>query len=439
MAMVKRGVIGHVPALLLASAFAALLSSAPALAQPAPAGASGQGTIELRMLSCCRPSYFGPAVATWTKANPSMPVQQEVVPFAQLTDIMESRLRSRDSSFDIMIVDPPRTAGLAARNYLVDLTPTLGPIAVGKINPESLAGTTYNDKLYAAPVFNSTQILIYNTDLLAAAGVSVPSIDPAHRTTWEKLVTDARTVMEKTKVPNGIAWSQGQGYYQLQQIIMSAGGDIGLTGSNMMTPEVNTPAWKKAMTWYGGLFSSGISPRGVPFTQMDTLFTGGKAPFLVTTSDRVKEFTNQKLPFGVAAVPMFEGGRAVTACDSFAVGINPFSPNQAQALAFITWLSTTREGGIAAAAESPNVPANLVVLDEVNQAMESARPNLAGLAKLIRHETTTTCVHRPRSLGYIQMETAFNEANADIVNGQEAGARLDLMQKRLETTYSRMR
>ena len=417
-----------------AAALAGMAALSPASAQPADGG-----TVSLRMLSCCRASYFGPAVDAWTKANPKLPITQEVVPFAELTDIMEARLRSKDPSFDVMIVDPPRTAGLAARHYLVDLTSTLGPVAAGKINPESLAGTTYNGHLYAAPVFNSTQVVIYNPDLLAKAGVEPPSIDPAKRITWEKLVADAKQVMQRTGVPDGIAWSQGQGYYQLQEIIMSAGGGTGLAGNDNMRPEVNTPDWKKAMTWYGGLFSSGISPRGVPFTQMDTLFTGGKAPYLITTTDRVRQFTAQNLAFGVGALPMFEGGKAITACDSFAVGINPFSPHQAQALDFIKWLSTTREGGLAAAAESPNVPASLVVLDEVNNAMEAARPNLAGLSKLIRYETTTTCVHRPRSLGYIQMETAFNDADADIVNGQDAGARLDLMQSRLVTTYSRMR
>ncbi len=289
------------------------------------------------------------------------------------------------------------------------------------------------------PVFNSTQVLIYNTDLLGKAGVAPPSIDPAQRITWEKLVEDARTVMKATGAPSGILWSQGQGYYQLQEVIMSAGGGTGLTGPDNMKPEVNTAAWKKAMSWFGGLFADGISPRGVPFTQMDQLFTGGKAPFLVTTSDRVREFTNQKVPFGVAAVPMFAGGKAVTACDSFAMGVNPNSLHQAQAVEFLRWLGTTKEGGFAAAQESPNVPANLLVRDEVSRQMEAARPGLAGLAKLIAHETTTTCVHRPRSLGYIQLELAFNDADADIVNGADAGKRLDEMQSRLETTFSRLR
>ena len=411
----------------------------PTMAQPALTGAGAQGTVELRMISCCKASYFGPAVDAWTKAHPTMPLQQEVVPFAQLSDIMEARLRSHDSSFDVVIVDPPRTAGLAAQHFLLDLTPYLGAVAKDTINPESLQGTSYKGQLYAAPVFNSTQVLIYNTDLLTKAGVAPPSIDPVKRITWEQLVDDAHSVMQKAGTPSGILFSQGQGYYQLQEIIMSAGGGTGLTGADNMTPDVNTPAWKKAMTWFGGLFSSGVTPRGVPFTQMDSLFTSGKAPFLVTTSDRVREFTTQNLPFGVAAVPLFAGGKAVTACDSFALGISPFSQHQAQAMEFLRWIATTRAGGLAAAAESPNVPANLLVIDEVDNVMETARPNLSGLAKLIRYETSNTCVHRPRSLGYIQFEVAFNEADADIVNGQDAGQRLDEMQRRLETTFSRMR
>ncbi len=109
------------PLVLLASG---VLSGTPVLAQPALPGAGQTGTVELRMLSCCKASYFGPAVEAWTKGHPGLPMQQEVVPFAQLSDIMESRLRTKDGSFDLVIVDPPRTAGLAARRYLVDLTPT---------------------------------------------------------------------------------------------------------------------------------------------------------------------------------------------------------------------------------------------------------------------------------------------------------------------------
>ncbi len=146
----------HVAGLL----FAPVVAAFPVFAQPALTGAGEQGTVNLRMLSCCRASYFGPAVSAWDAHNPRLPITQEVVPFAQLTDIMESRLRSHDSSFDVMIVDPPRTASLAARGFLVDLTPTLGPIGAKTINPESLAGTTYRGKLYAAPVFNSTQVSI---------------------------------------------------------------------------------------------------------------------------------------------------------------------------------------------------------------------------------------------------------------------------------------
>lgn len=402
-------------------------------------GADVKGPVKLRLVSCCKPTYFGPAVDEWNKLNPEVQIEQEVIPFAQLNDILESRLRTKDSSFDILVLDPPRTATFAAKRYLLDLTPTLGKVVEGKINPESLAAVTYGGKLFAAPVFNSTQILIYNPDLLAKAGITPPSIDPAKRTTWEQVVKDAEAVKAKTDVPSGILFSQGFYYYQLQPIIMSAGGKIGLSGANNMTPEVNTPEWKKAMGWYGGLFASGLAPRGVPVTQMDAIFTAGKAPFIATTTDRVREFQNQNVNFGVAAFPKFEGGQAFTPCDSFALAISPFSRYQKQALDFLTWIGTTKEGGFAAAAQSPNVPANLTVMDEVNRQMEQASPNLAGLVDLIRYETANTCVHRPQSVGFAAFDAAFARTNMDIIAGADASEALDKMQKQVETDFSRMR
>lgn len=424
----------------LASSVAVAIAG-PAFAQGAPAltGADEKGPVSLRLVSCCKATYFGPAVEKWNAANPDIQIQQEVIPFAQLNDILEARLRSKDPGMDIVVVDPPRTAAFAVKKYLLDLTPVLGQAIAKDTNPESIAATSFRGKLYAVPVFNSTQVLIYNPDMLAKAGVSPPSIDPAKRATWQQIAKDAQAVKTATGAPYGIGFSQGQSYYQLQPIIMSAGGETGLGGENNLTPKVDTPAWKKAMSWYGGLFAAGIAPRGVPFTQMDALFTSGKAPYLATTSDRVREFQHQHVPFGVAAFPYFEGGKAFTPCDSFALGISPFSKHQAQAVRFLDWLATTKEGGAAAAAQSPNVPANLLVRDEVSREMEAASPNLKGLAALIAYETSKTCVHRPQSVGYIQFETAFTQTDLDIVNGANASAALDKMQSQLETEFSRLR
>ncbi len=418
---------------------APIASAPPAHAAAALTGADAKGDVTVRFISCCQASYFGPAVDAWNAANPHVKVEQEVLPFAQLNDILQSRLRSHDSAFDVYILDPPRTAAFATLKYALDLTPFLEKDAAGKINPPSLEATSFRGRIYAAPVFNSTQVLIYNTDLLAKAGVTPPSIDPAKRATWEEIVRDAQQVKDKTGIPSGIVWSQGQSYYQLQPLLMSAGGSIGLSGPDHLTPEVNGPAWKKVMGWWGGLFSSGMSPRGVPFTQMDGIFTAGKSAFIATTSDRVRQFENQKLPFGVAAFPYFAGGKPFTPCDSFALAINPYSKLQTQALDFVKWIALTQAGGEAAAAQSPNVSANLLVRDKISQDMEKAGKNLGGLTTLIAEETTKTCVHRPQSIGYIQFETAFTQADLNIVNGANAGDELDKMQSALQTAYDRLR
>lgn len=425
-----------------AAAALAVLTMSYSLGAAQDAGLTGSditGPVTVQMVSCCKTTYFGPAVEAWNKANPDITLQQEVIPFAQLNDILEARMRSRDSSFDILIVDPPRTAAFAAKRYLKDLTATFGAKLKDTTNPDSLQAVSFRDKLYAVPVFNSTQILIYNPDMLEKAGIAAPSIDPSRRVTWEQLAADAKTIKEKLKTDYGMAFAQGHTFYQLQPIVMSAGGGAGLVGQNNLTPEVNSDAWKKAMAWYGSLYADGIAPRGVPFTQMDTLFTSGKAPFLLASSDRVRELQKQNIKFGVAAFPMFAGGKPYTSCDSFALGINPYSKHQAQAAKFLEWLSTTKDGGFAAAAESPNVPASLLVRDEVSMQMEKAGTNLAGLTDLIKFETSNTCVHRPQSIAYIQFETAFLQKNMDIINGADAAKSLDAMQNQLKTDLSRIR
>ncbi|MEI4472430.1 ABC transporter substrate-binding protein [Frigidibacter sp. MR17.24] len=413
-------------------------TAVPALAQQIT-GAGDTGPVTLHYVSCCKATYFGPAIEAWSAAHPDIKIEQEVIPFAQLNDVIEARMRSKDDSFDMLIVDPPRTASQAARGFLTDLGPILGADLEKTTNPESLKAVTYGDKLYAVPVFNSTQILIYNPELLEKAGVAPPSIDPDKRITWQALTAEAKEIKEKLSLDYGIAFSQGHTFYQLQPIVMSAGGSIGLEGPNMLTPNVNGAAWKTAMAWYGGLYADGLAPRGVPFTQMDSIFLAGQTPFLATTSDRVRELQKQGKTFGVAAFPMWEGGTPYTPCDSFAIGVNPYSKHQAQAVEFLKWLATTEEGGLAAAAESPNVPANLLVMNKVSQAMQSASPNLDGLTELIEHEVSTTCVHRPASVGYIQFETEFLQANMDIINGTDAAARLDQAQSQLQTTLSRIR
>jgi len=416
----------------------AVLSTA-ALAQQPLTGGDVSGPVKLRLVSCCKTTYFGPAVERWNAKNPGIQIEQEVIPFAQLNEVLEARLRTRDAGFDIFVLDPPRTAAFAAKRYLLDISSTLGPELKKTTNPESLEATSFMGKLHALPVFNSTQILIYNPDILAKAGIPEPSIDPKKRATWEDIAKAAQTAKEKAGLQYGIAFSQGHTYYQLQPMIMSGGGKIGLSGDNNLTPDVSSPEWKKVMEWYGGLYAQGLAPRGVPFPQMDALFTSGKAAFLATTSDRVREFQKQNVKFGVAAFPAFAGGKAYTPCDSFALAINPYSKHQKQAAQFLQWLGTTKDGGHAAAAESPNVPANMLVRDEVSNEMEQASPNLKGLTDLITYETTTTCVHRPASVGYIQFETAFVQANMDIINGTNAAEALDKMQKQLVADFSRLR
>ncbi|MEK8170644.1 hypothetical protein NKH77_16800 [Streptomyces sp. M19] len=100
----------------------------------------------------------------------------------------------------------------------------------------------------------------------------------------------------------------------MQPLIHSAGGGTGLSGDKNVTPAVNKDqGWKKALTFYKGLFNQGISPKGIQYTQLPALFANGKiAYFLANTPALATFLKNPDLKFGVAPSPTFAGGEAAT-------------------------------------------------------------------------------------------------------------------------------
>lgn len=427
--------------LLLAACSSSTPEAAPTpdVTSPALTGADLTGTVPISIVGCCRDTFFAPAIATWNGENPDKPAAQEVIPFADLNSTLQSRLSSQDSSFDTYVLDTPRTAAYVASGQLVDITDTYGPTADGVVNPVSLEGVTVAGRLYAAPVFNSTQVLVYNKDLLSKAGVAAPSIDPAKRTTWEQLESDAQKVQAATGTQAGLILNQANSYFQMQELIMSAGGGTGLTGDGNLTPDVTDAGWTKALGFLSDVYKKGIAPTGVPVLQQSQIFLAGQSPYIVTNSANVGDYAKAGMNFGVAAFPEFAGGTAVTACDSFALAINPYSKHQAQAMDFIKWLTTTREGALAVTSASTNLVANQTMAAELTKKVETTSPSdITGFADLVAYETQNTCQHRPSSIGYVAFETDVTESLANIINGSDPVAEQASLQTRLVTDLSRL-
>src|ERR1700712_5536624 len=150
-------------ALSLAAATALIMMSA-ACGSDDSSGSSG-GTTTLTFVNAQDPGTFDKVIAAFQKANPTIKIKQQVVPFDDLNSTVQSRLGAKDSDIDLYDVDEPRLAAFAARGFLEPID-DLGQQATGKIDPNALKITSYQNKQYAMPRWTSSQLLYFNKSLL---------------------------------------------------------------------------------------------------------------------------------------------------------------------------------------------------------------------------------------------------------------------------------
>lgn len=161
--------------------------------------------------------------------HPTITVEWETIPFADLNSVIDARVGQKNGLVDVYWADQPRIASLAARGYLEDLTAQFEASSAGWDLPSKEA-SSYDGKLWAAPIATSSQLLFYNKDLLDRAGVVPPSADPAQRITWEQLARDAAEVQARSDAKWGFMFGQFDRYYQLQPLLMEMGGGTGSLG-----------------------------------------------------------------------------------------------------------------------------------------------------------------------------------------------------------------
>ncbi|MGN6503706.1 MAG: ABC transporter substrate-binding protein, partial [Pseudolysinimonas sp.] len=278
------------------------------------------------------------------KEHPTITIDWQTVPFDALNSTIDANVGNKQGDPDIYWADQPRVSALAARGAAENLSSAFSEYENDFV-PSAWASGEYNGGLYSLPVANSTQLLYYNKDLLDAAGVTAPDASVDDRITWEQLAADAKKAVD-AGAENGLLFGQFDRYYQLEALPVSLGGSVGASGTDNLTPDFTSDAWVKALTFYGSLFADGASPRAMTPDQVDSTFVGGQAAFAVEGQWLLPQLGGAKFNWGVAAHPMFQGGKPVTATGSWSIAMNPFSKEKEAAAIFMKWLAIDDGGGI---------------------------------------------------------------------------------------------
>lgn len=425
--------------LVFASALTLAACSGGSSSQGGDSADPGPETGTINLLAADDESAYAPVITAFEAANPGITVDFSQVPFDQFNATLQQRLDAKDETIDVYTVDQPRVAQLAAKGFLVDLS-DLDAQLKDATTPAQYDANHYQDTLYSLPMWNSTQFLFYNKTVLQEAGITPPPADPSQRWTWEQVSEAGRTAMDKTGISHGLFFEQPEGYYQLQPLIESAGGGSGITGDDMLTADITSEGWVKALTWYRETFESGLSPRGIGGFQTGAVFSDGNVAFFVGGPWDLGIFAQSTVDWGVAPMPYFEGGEEYTPTGSWGLGINPASTKQAMARKFIEFATLNAAGNKATTDALTIIPANVEAEAQYLPGLETiAGEKSAGAAAIVAYESANTALPRPVSVGYIQFEEVLTKAFADIRNGADAKTRLDQASQQLTDAWKAIR
>ncbi|GAA2253518.1 sugar transporter [Streptomyces ruber] len=221
-------------------------------------------------------------------------IEQQSVPAAQVMT-KALRMASSKSLPDIVQFDASEMPTFAEADGLVDLE-TLG-LSTADI-PEGIVDFgSYEGTYYGAARSVNTLALFYNEDILAEAGVEIP-------TTWEELRETARRLTEGKRY--GLALSAGgaeDGVFQFTPFMWSNGGD---------ETKLDSPEVVEALDYWKSLLQDGsLSKSTVNWTQADVndQFMAGNAAMMINGPWQVETLnSDESLNWGIARIPVPEAG-----------------------------------------------------------------------------------------------------------------------------------
>jgi multiple sugar transport system substrate-binding protein len=202
---------------------------------------------------------------------------------------------------------------------------------------------TINDQVWGVPTEVSNYMLVYNKQLLAAAGFDAPP------RTWDELVEMAAAITERDAAGNittaGYAYGPSTATIVHPFLIMLASRGVDLftedfTGTNLTSPEAVAVLQDQVR-----LFEEGITDRSVevwdfPSGSVAMMF---KASWYEQTLRQTFEDAFEDT-VGVAPLPLGDDWRSLQY--AFFLGVDANSPNQQAAWDFIRWLNTGQDGSL---------------------------------------------------------------------------------------------
>lgn len=355
-----------------------LLAAGPAFAQSTLTIATVNNGDMIRMQSL---------TSEFTAKNPDITVKWVTLEENVLRQRVTTDIATKGGQFDVLTIGTYEVPIWAKQNWLLPLDNLGTDYDAKDLLPKIADAVSLNGKLYAAPFYGESSMVMYRTDLFQKAGLTMPE-SPS----WDFVIDAAKKLTDKAAGVYGICLRGKAGWGENMAFLTAMANSYGARWfDEKWQPQFSGPEWKTTLTTYVSLMKEagppGASSNG--FNENLALFNSGKCAMWIDATVAASFVTNPKDSkvadkVGFALAPNTGLGKNANWLWAWNLAVPAGSKKVDAAQKFIAWATSKAYTELVASKEGwANVPpgtrASLYQNPEYQKAAPFAKLTLASI------------------------------------------------------------
>ena len=210
----------------------------------------------------------------FTKANPGIEVKWVTLEENVLREKVTVDIATKGGQYDVLTIGTYEVPIWAKKNWLVPLDNLGADYDVDDLLPPIRAGLSADGKLYAAPFYGESSMIMYRKDLFEKAGLTMPE-----QPTWDFIIDAAKKLTDQSAGVFGICLRGKAGWGENMAFITAMANSFGARWfDEKWTPQFDSPEWKETLDTYLKVMKEPGPPGAVSngFNENLALFNSGK-------------------------------------------------------------------------------------------------------------------------------------------------------------------
>lgn len=223
--------------------------------------------------------------------NPDIKLNWHVFNEGSLRMRVIADIASQGGNYDVMTIGMYETPIWAERGWLKELNPPR-EYQLDDMLPAIRNGLSYQDKLYAAPFYGESSMIMYRKDLVEKAGMTITD-----RPTWDHIRYVAKAIHDPEKEIYGICIRGKSGWGDNGAIISTILNSFGARWFDMnWQPQMLSSPWEKAINFYIDLLKDYGPPNSEnnSFPEILSLVKAGKCAMWIDATVAASFVTDKR-------------------------------------------------------------------------------------------------------------------------------------------------